>query len=142
MSRLAMGRLAMGRVGGLACLVLPLLATGAISMEPDPEVSTEAVLRCRIERETAGPMTTLRGIALARADAAGTYSLLVIKTGPGGTSRLQQGGRFQAVAGARTGLGEIRLSLEPQAGFEATLTLEVDGRRIGCKASVAPSTPL
>jgi hypothetical protein len=111
-------------------------------MESGSEAPAEAVHRCRIERETAGVMTTLRGIALARADVAGTYSLLVVKTGPGGTSRLQQGGRFQAVGGAQTRLGEIRLSLEPQAGFEATLTLEVDGRRIGCEASVAPSTSL
>lgn len=111
-------------------------------MEPGPGASAEAVFHCRIERETAGEVTTLRGIALAQADAAGTFSLQVIKSGPGGTSRLQQGGRFQAVAGARTGLGEIRLSLEPQASIEATLTLEVDGRRIGCEASVVPSTAL
>jgi len=124
------------------CAVLSFLASGANSMESATGSAAEAALRCRIQREASGPMTTLRGIALAGKDIAGTYTLLVVKTGPGGTSRVSQGGRFQAAAGSQTGLGEVRLNLEPDAGFEATLTLDVDGQRIGCEASSTPTTPL
>ncbi|MGU3359064.1 curli-like amyloid fiber formation chaperone CsgH [Methylobacterium sp. M6A4_1b] len=111
-------------------------------MEPAAGSPAEGALRCRIQRETSGPLTTLRGIALARRDVVGTYTLLVVKTGPGGSSRVSQGGRFEVAAGGQAGLGEVRLSLEPDAGFEATLTLDVDGQRIGCEASSATTTPL
>ncbi|WP_443189733.1 curli-like amyloid fiber formation chaperone CsgH [Methylobacterium sp. Leaf99] len=111
-------------------------------MGPTYEALAETSIRCRIQRETTNDITTLRGIAFAKTDTAGGYTLLVVKTGPGGTSRLSQGGRFQAAAGAQTGLGEVGFNLEPNAGFEATLTLEVEGHRISCEASVAPTTPL
>lgn len=129
-------------MGVLFCAVLPFLPAGVDGMEPVSPSPAEAALRCRIQRETSGPMTTLRGIALARTNVAGTYTLLVVKTGPSGTSRLSQGGRFQTSAGGQAGLGEVRLSLEPDAGFEATLTLDVDGQRVGCEASFTPVTPL
>jgi curli production assembly/transport CsgH protein len=53
----------------------------------------------------------------------GTYNLVITKSGPNGSSDVQQGGAFSAAPGERVTLGQTELGLERGDRFHAVLTL-------------------
>lgn len=72
----------------------------------------------------------LRVTPVVRSDRAmsGEYSLVITKSGSGGSSDISQGGPFDVGRGERVSLGSSEFSMERGATFRATLKVSADGR--------------
>ncbi len=60
----------------------------------------------------------------------GEYSIVITKSGAGGSSDISQGGPFDAARGVRQTLGASEISLERGASFRAVLKVRAGGREV------------
>lgn len=60
----------------------------------------------------------------------GEYSLVITKSGAGGSSDITQGGPFDAARGERIQLGSSEFSMERGAKFRAVLKVRAGGREV------------
>jgi len=90
----------------------------------------EARLTCDIDidRTSHG----IRVTPVVRSDRAlsGEYSLVITKSGSGGSSDISQGGPFDAARGERVALSASEFSMERGAKFKAVLKVRAGGREV------------
>jgi hypothetical protein len=90
-------------------------------------------ITCSVLGESQGRGIRFRGRIVSPEGAAGTYLIVIRKSGPSGTSNVSQGGAFTAAAGAETLVGSATLSLEPGADYGVTMQVDADGRSFTCE---------
>lgn len=89
---------------------------------------------CSIAREQADDRVRIRGRLVAREETKGSYSLRIERSGPSGSSTVNQGGPFTAVAETETFVGLASFNAEPGATFVADFTLRVGEHTYRCDA--------
>ena|SRR5665647_1480639 len=78
---------------------------------------------CSIVQQEIGDRVQLRGRLTSREEAQGDYSFRIVKTGPSGSSTINQGGPFSAPANTETLVGLASFNLEPGARFTVEFSL-------------------
>lgn len=129
---------------GSVALTAALLVTrssGSLAAAEAPAGGSQG-LSCSIQQELTDGAVRLRGIAGGTGAGQGRYAFRVAKTGPAGTSNISQGGEFLLGAGSGASVGQVSLGLEPEARYEAVLTVEMNGDRRDCRISGPPETKL
>jgi hypothetical protein len=89
---------------------------------------------CTLAQETVGSSVQLRGRVVSQQDAHGEYHLKVIKTGPSGSTNLNQSGAFSATANTETYVGSTRIGLEQGAEYQVQFLIVVNGTTYQCSA--------
>ena len=115
----------------LFVLALPL-APLAVAQPFLAEVSAD--VQCLIRVEPSADGVELEGVVASKTPLSGTYRFDVRKTGSAGTADSLQSGTFEARSGEEV-IGNVGLSLEPGATYDAELVLEWNGSRTSCTAS-------
>ena len=60
----------------------------------------------------------------------GEYSIIITKTGGGGSSDISQGGPFEATRGVKQDLGSSEILMERGASFRAILKVRAGGHEV------------
>ena len=124
-------------VAGAAC------GTGAgLALDGDAKPGGSPDLRCAVVQEGDGSRVALHGTVESDEAGTGRYRLDVRKSGAAGTSNITQAGEFKVQPGVTAGLGQVSLSLEAGAGFDASLTVTVAEKTVTCRASGGAATRL
>ncbi len=72
-------------------------------------------LQCEIHKTATGNSVELTGIVTSSSAIAGNFRFLVTKSGPSGSSNINQGNKFELAAGSQTHVGRVTINLEPDA---------------------------
>lgn len=127
----------------VAALSVAAACTAAVSantVDVTQAASDDAPALCEVAVATAGRSVNLQARVNADTDLSGTYRFSIAKTGAGNRTMINQGGRFSVAAGETRTLGQTTLG--GNAGsYDATLTLEVNGKTYTCSSS-DPTTEL
>lgn len=103
---------------------------------PSVDVSEPPSVQCQVAADRTEGMVTISGIVSASKTIDGTYKLQILKQGPAGSSRLQQGGNFSAQPSTDARTSQARVSLEPGARLTAVLTVTAGGQVYECQAEL------
>ena len=114
----------------MAILALVLLPVGAVAAMTAANQSDGAQL-CEIKATPGAGMVRLDALVHADRHVGGTYTFHVEKSGDGGSSTINQGGDFDAIAGHTAVLSSV--SLDSQATeYKATLDVVIGDKRFSC----------
>ncbi|MGJ3264384.1 MAG: curli-like amyloid fiber formation chaperone CsgH [Salinarimonas sp.] len=113
-----------------ALALAPLGTVLALAGPGDARAQPEIACEIAFERAVGG-VAVVPIVHAARA-AAGTYRLRLTRIGPGGRSRLSQGGSFAATPGEATRLS--RAVLDGNGTLDVVLEIDVDGETLACDA--------
>lgn len=113
--------------------VIGIVAAGAGSVE-----AAAGGVRCEVQIKARSGGVTLEGIVHSNAAIDGTYQLVVTKSGGGGSSDINQGGAFSAVAGEDTSLGTVMLGGNG-GSYTAKLKVKWNGNSTECREKVSGS---
>jgi hypothetical protein len=91
-------------------------------------------IMCSIVQQEIGDRLQLRGRLTGAHEAQGHYSLRIVKTGPSGSSTINQGGPFSAPANTETLVGFASFNMEPGARFTAEFSLRVGDQTYICES--------
>lgn len=80
-------------------------------------------LRCELTRQVTAGTVSLTGLVFTAEPRSGTYRLRVVKTGPSGSSTLNQGGAFTTVPPQASAIGHLTFSVEVGANYKASLSV-------------------
>ncbi|MBB3290206.1 MULTISPECIES: curli-like amyloid fiber formation chaperone CsgH [Rhizobium] len=119
-----------------AMMLAGLIAAGASAAVLDTDSSGSAPIRCEIREKIQGDTIFLEPLVHSDREMSGTYSISVSGGGEGGSSNIQQGGEFSAVAGRTTSLGRISVSAGG-ALYDVKLKVTVPGGNVSCTKQVA-----
>jgi hypothetical protein len=89
---------------------------------------------CSIVQQEIGDRLQLRGRLTGAQEAQGHYSLRIVRTGPSGSSTINQGGRFSAPANTETLVGFASFNMEPGARYTAEFSLRVSDQTYVCES--------
>ena len=122
----------------VAALSVAAACTAAVSAHTVEVTQTaaadDAPALCEVAVATDGRSVNLQARVNADTDLSGTYRFSIAKTGAGNRTMINQGGRFSVAAGETRTLGQTTLG--GNAGsYDATLTLEVNGKTYTCSSS-------
>ena len=78
-------------------------------------------LRCELTRQVTAGTVSLSGLVFTTDPRSGTYQLRVVKTGPSGSSVLNQGGAFATTPPEASAVGHLTFSVEVGANYTAHL---------------------
>ena len=95
---------------------------------------------CTLAQDSFDGGVRLRGRVVSEQDAHGEYRLKVRKTGPSGSTNLNQKGPFSAPANTETYVGSTNISLEQGAQYEVQFVIEVSGKTYQCTAPSGAKT--
>lgn len=90
----------------------------------------EARLTCAIDVERTPRGIRVTPVVWSDRAVSGEYSLVVTKSGSGGSSDISQGGPFDAARHERVALSASEFSMERGARFKAVLKVRADGREV------------
>lgn len=97
------------------------------------EASTSG-MTCQIDIKEHSGTTVLEGVVVSKTAIAGSYNLVVAKSGGGGSSDINQSGNFEAAPGRETSLGTVMLGGD--AGrYKAKLIVKAGGSTVECRES-------
>jgi hypothetical protein len=88
---------------------------------------------CSVVREESGDRVQIRGRVVSPRDLQGTYALHIRRSGPSGSSTVNQNGAFAAPADRETFLGQASFNLEPGVTLQTDLTLRVGDNIRTCR---------
>ncbi|TXM64371.1 hypothetical protein FV222_02510 [Methylobacterium sp. WL103] len=97
---------------------------------PPPE---PPALRCTLTQNVENGTVSLGGMVFSDSVRGGSYRLKVVKSGPSGSSILNQGGLFEIDPPQASKIGEMTFSLEVGARFHAHLVVMSDGKTAECE---------
>lgn len=127
-----------GYVAALATLTAGVLLTCTNSYAEDPTVTVVAhassgPLQCEIRKIDAGNSVELTGIITSSAAVSGNFRFLVTKSGPSGSSNINQGNKFDLAAGSQAHVGRVTINIERDAQVVVEL-LATSSDGIECRA--------
>jgi len=92
-------------------------------------------LRCEIRRSGEGHAVRLSGVVASTDAVDGNFRFSVMKSGPSGSSNINQSNKFHLDAGKEIYVGQMTVSLEP--GAHASVELLVSSNGIDCHAKAS-----
>jgi YD repeat-containing protein len=92
-----------------------------------------ASIQCSVEVEREAGAVRLRGRVVSLHDAQGDYRLQIIKSGRSGSSRIAQGGRFEAKARVPAYVGSATLDFGATTRVSARLTIASGDKTYSCE---------
>ena len=92
-------------------------------------------IACSIVEQSSAQGVQLRGRLMSQEAVQGRYWFRILKTGPSGSSTINQSGAFAASANAETQVGFADFSLEPGADFTVEFRLLVGDQAYRCARS-------
>ena len=104
---------------------------------PAPPPPDRPTLRCELTQEVKGTMVSIAGVVFSADPETGTYQLRVEKSGPSGTSVLNQGGAFETRPPGGSAVGHMTFSVEAGANFKARLRVMAGDTSAECQDSHA-----
>lgn len=110
--------------------VAPLPPAAEYIAPPVVAAPVEARFTCDIDVVRTAIGVRITPVVRAGRSMEGEYTLVITKTGAGGSSDISQGGPFDAARGERVSLGSSEFSLERGASFRAVLKVRADGHEI------------
>lgn len=123
--------------GYIPKLALIASLVGSAALAPAlGSAGTHGPVRCELRAVAADGGILLQGIASTSRATSGSYSLVVSKSGDAGSADISQGGTFSVVPGATSTLGEVTVSLEKGAAYDAVLTLRWNGGSVSCSRTL------
>ena len=90
-------------------------------------------LQCEIQKIDKGSSVELTGVITSSVAIAGNFRFLVTKSGPSGSSNINQGNKFDLAAGAQTHVGNVTINIERDAHVVVEL-LATSNDGIECSA--------
>jgi hypothetical protein len=110
----------------------PLVAPAEYRAPPPPVAPkrVQAGFSCEIDVYRTSNGIRVTPIVRAGKSLSGEYSLVITKSGAGGSSDISQGGPFDAARGERVKLSASEFSMERGAKFRAVLKVRADGREV------------
>ncbi|ABC93600.1 hypothetical conserved protein (plasmid) [Rhizobium etli CFN 42] len=114
----------------MTILALVLSPVGAVAAMTTASQSEEAQL-CEIKARPGAGMVRLYALVHADRHVGGTYTFHVEKSGDGGSSTINQGGDFDAIAGHTAVLSSVSLDSQGTE-YEATLDVVIGDKRFSC----------
>ncbi len=90
----------------------------------------KASFTCDIDVDRTSNGIRITPVVRANKSLSGEYTLVITKTGGGGSSDISQGGPFDATRGKSVRLGSSEFSMERGAKFRAVLKVRADGREV------------
>jgi hypothetical protein len=69
-------------------------------------------LQCEIRKNETGTTVELTGIIASSAAVAGNFRFAVMKSGPSGSSNINQANKFDLAAGQETQIGQVKINLD------------------------------
>lgn len=109
---------------GIVAALMPLAATTLLNCTmtyaEDQSVTilahaSSGPLQCEIRRIDAGHSVGLTGTITSSLAIAGNFRFMVTKSGPSGSSNINQGNKFELTAGSQTDVGHVTINLEHDA---------------------------
>lgn len=98
---------------------------------PSPAVVRQAEsLTCDIAVVKTSHGVRITPVVRSDRSLSGEYSIVITKSGGGGSSDISQGGPFDAARGVKQPLGSSEISLERGASFRAVLKVRAGGREV------------
>lgn len=119
----------------MAILALVLLPVGAVAAMTAANQSDGAEL-CEIKATPEAGMVRLDALVHAARHVGGTYTLHVEKSGGGGSSSINQGGDFDAIAGHSTILSSVSLDSKGTE-YKATLDVVIGDKSFRCTKQIS-----
>jgi hypothetical protein len=115
-----------------------LVACGVLALPfAIPSASAAAPVRCELSTASAGGGLILSALARSGIATAGSYHLVVVKSGAAGGSDIEQSGDFSLAPGGQSTLSSVSLGLERGASYQAQLTVSWSGGTVSCARSFA-----
>lgn len=90
-------------------------------------------LRCELAQQVSGGMISISGRVFSVTPGPGTYQLRIEKSGPAGTSVINQGGAFTARPAEASVVGNTTFSVEPGARYKARLRVTAGDATAECQ---------
>jgi hypothetical protein len=90
-------------------------------------------LRCELTQRVSGSLVSISGRVFSANPGAGTYQLRIEKSGPSGTSVLNQGGAFTAQPPDASVVGSLTFSVEAGAHYKARLRVRSGDATAECQ---------
>lgn len=98
---------------------------------PSPAVVRQAEsLTCDIAVVKTSHGVRITPVVRSDRSLSGEYSIVITKSGGGGSSDISQGGPFDAARGVKQALGSSEISLERGASFRAVLKVRAGGHEV------------
>ncbi|ABE39958.1 curli-like amyloid fiber formation chaperone CsgH [Rhodopseudomonas pseudopalustris] len=89
-------------------------------------------LHCEVDANVNGDHVTLRGLITAVRGGAGSYTLMVKKSGASGTSTIKQAGGFNTQADQSVSVGSVVLDYQNGTRYTAELDVSFEGAVFKC----------
>jgi hypothetical protein len=103
--------------GPRQALSAALVACGVLALPTAvPPASAAAPVRCELRTAPTGGGVTLSALARSGIATAGSYHLVVAKSGAAGGSSVEQSGGFSVAPGGQSTLSSVSLGLERSGG--------------------------
>lgn len=83
--------------------------------------SNPPALHCELTQQVRGGTVSITGLVTTSDPRTGTYQLRIMKTGPAGTSILNQGGAFATSPPGVSAVGHMAFTVEAGANYKARL---------------------
>lgn len=131
-----------GFVTALVASAIALLASCTHTFAEDHTVTVLAhassgPLQCEIRKTEMGSSVELTGMITSSVAASGNFRFVVTKSGPSGSSNINQGNKFDLAAGSQTHVGRVTINLEHDAhAVVELLATSNDGIECRAKASL------
>lgn len=90
-------------------------------------------LRCELTQQVNGGMVSISGRVFSVTPGPGTYQLRIEKSGPSGTSVINQGGAFTVQPPEASVVGNTTFSVEAGAHYRARLRVTAGGAIAECQ---------
>lgn len=115
--------------------IVPAVAPSAVARAPEPVAppvvqKVQARFSCDIDIDRTSSGIRVTPVVRSHKTLSGEYSLVITKSGAGGSSDISQGGPFDAAHGERVGLSTSEFSMERGAKFRAVLKVRAGGREV------------
>jgi hypothetical protein len=85
--------------------------------------SSSGALRCEIRKGAGNNAVELTGVVSSGTTTSGRFQYKVVKSGPSGSSNINQASKFALAAGAETRVGQVQINLDGDT--HVTIELEV-----------------
>lgn len=125
------------RIPVVAAITLAgLVAAGASAAVVDKDILDSGPVRCEIRDRIQGGTIFLEPVVHSDKSVSGTYSVSLSGGGAIGSSSIQQGGEFTAMAGRPTSLGQINVGAGG-ASYTVKFKVTMAGTSVNCTKQMA-----
>jgi len=114
---------------GASALLLSAFFTQAFAGDQDMTVLAHASsgpLQCEIRKNEMGNSVELTGVIVSSRAVAGNFRFTITKSGPSGSSNINQGNTFDLAADKESRVGQVAINLEHEANAVIELFVRSD----------------